>query len=216
MIEITEQTLASLRQAVKERMSPARLTHTLAVEDAVTRLCALYCPQEEPLLRAAALLHDLTKELRLDGQIELARTHGLVLTEADIASPKTLHARTAAALIPVEFPHLAHPTVIGAVRWHTVGREDMTLPEQLLYLADYIDASRTFQSCVQLRRFFWEAHPEVMSPEERLQHLRRTLLLSFRMTLKDLVREGALISPETVAARNALLLLCADDADVGE
>lgn len=216
MIEITEQTLASLRQTVKERMSPARLTHTLAVEDAVARLCALYCPQEELLLRAAALLHDLTKELRLDGQIELARTHGLVLTEADIASPKTLHARTAAALIPVEFPHLAHPTVIGAVRWHTVGREDMTLPEQLLYLADYIDASRTFQSCVQLRRFFWEAHPEAMSPEERLQHLRRTLLLSFRMTLKDLVREGALISPETVAARNALLLLCADDADVGE
>lgn len=216
MIEITEQTLASLRQAVKERMSPARLTHTLAVEEAVTRLCALYCPQEELFLRAAALLHDLTKELRLDGQIDLARTHGLVLTEADIASPKTLHARTAAALIPVEFPHLAHPTVIGAVRWHTVGREDMTLPEQLLYLADYIDASRTFQSCVQLRRFFWEAHPEAMSPEERLQHLRRTLLLSFRMTLKNLVCEGALISPETVAARNALLLLCADDADVGE
>ena len=55
-----------------------------------------------------------------------------------------------------------------------------------------------------------------MSSEERLQHLRRTLLLSFRMTLKDLVREGALISPETVAARNALLLLCADDADVSE
>lgn len=214
MIEITECTLELLRQSIGQEMSPKRLLHTLAVEDMVARLADLYCPDMIPQLRAAALLHDLTKELSTEEQIELCRLHQIPLTEEDLRAPKTLHARTAAALIPSRFPAFADPTVIGAVRWHTVGREGMTLPEQLLYLADYIDDSRTFPNCVGLRRFFWETDPASLSREERQRHLERTLLLSFRLTVADLLSEGALISPETVAARNALLLRCADDAEL--
>lgn len=206
MIEITEQMLTELRRQIQARMSPKRLRHTLAVEDMVARLSQLYCPQKTVLLRAAALLHDLTKELSQEEQIRLCVENGILLSERDLHSPKTLHARTAAAVIPLEFPDFADPTVIEAVRWHTVGREGMTLPEQLLYLADYIDDSRTFENCVRLRQAFWEAEPQRLSPEERISHLHRILLLSFQMTITDLLQEGALISPETVAARNELLL----------
>lgn len=206
MIEITEQMLTELRRQIQARMSPKRLRHTLAVEDMVARLSQLYCPQKTVLLRAAALLHDLTKELSQEEQIRLCVENGILLSERDLHSPKTLHARTAAVVIPLEFPDFADPTVIEAVRWHTVGREGMTLPEQLLYLADYIDDSRTFENCVRLRQAFWEAEPQRLSPEERISHLHRILLLSFQMTITDLLQEGALISPETVAARNELLL----------
>lgn len=206
MIEITEQMLTELRRQIQARMSPKRLRHTLAVEDMVARLSQLYCPQKTVLLRAAALLHDLTKELSQEEQLRLCVENGILLSERDLHSPKTLHARTAAAVIPLEFPDFADPTVIEAVRWHTVGREGMTLPEQLLYLADYIDDSRTFENCVRLRQAFWEAEPQRLSPEERISHLHRILLLSFQMTITDLLQEGALISPETVAARNELLL----------
>lgn len=206
MIEITEQMLTELRRQIQARMSPKRLRHTLAVEDMVARLSQLYCPQKTVLLRAAALLHDLTKELSQEEQIRLCVENGILLSERDLHSPKTLHARTAAAVIPLEFPNFADPTVIEAVRWHTVGREGMTLPEQLLYLADYIDDSRTFENCVRLRQAFWEAEPQRLSPEERISHLHRILLLSFQMTITDLLQEGALMSPETVAARNELLL----------
>lgn len=206
MIEITEQMLTELRRQIQARMSPKRLRHTLAVEDMVARLSQLYCPQKTVLLRAAALLHDLTKELSQEEQIRLCVENGILLSERDLHSPKTLHARTAAVVIPLEFPDFADPTVIKAVRWHTVGREGMTLPEQLLYLADYIDDSRTFENCVRLRQAFWEAEPQRLSPEERISHLHRILLLSFQMTITDLLQEGALISPETVAARNELLL----------
>lgn len=206
MIEITEQMLTELRRQIQARMSPKRLRHTLAVEDMVARLSQLYCPQKTVLLRAAALLHDLTKELSQEEQLRLCVENGILLSERDLHSPKTLHARTAASVIPLEFPDFADPTVIKAVRWHTVGREGMTLPEQLLYLADYIDDSRTFENCVRLRQAFWEAEPQRLSPEERISHLHRILLLSFQMTITDLLQEGALISPETVAARNELLL----------
>jgi HD superfamily phosphohydrolase YqeK len=82
----------------------------------------------------------------------------------------------------------------------------MTLTEQLLYLADYIDESRLFPDCVRLRSFFWDAHPERMTMEDRLIHLRRTLIMSFDMTMRALLSECAVISPDTALARNRLVL----------
>lgn len=206
MIEITESILDDLRGHIASKMSPKRLRHTLAVEDMAAKLCALFCPEETLKMRAAALLHDITKELDTEEQISLCQKYELPVTRADILSPKTFHARTAAALIAAEYPALADPTVVAAVRWHTTGRVGMTLTEQLLYLADYIDASRTFHSCVVLRRYFWGAEPEKMNAEERMRLLRQTLAFSFDLTMRDLLDDGALIAKETVEARNELML----------
>ena len=63
MLKITEKMLDALREEVKGSMSPQRFVHTAAVEEMIARLCALYCPEHTLPLRAAALLHDLTKEL---------------------------------------------------------------------------------------------------------------------------------------------------------
>ena len=123
-------------------------------------------------------------------------------------SPKTLHARTAAVLIPEQYPDFAGADVISCVRWHTTGRVGMTLCEQLVYLADYIDESRKFRDCVILREYFWGAHPESMTEDERLRHLNRTMILSFDMTMRGLLEDGSPISPDTVLARNDLLRFC--------
>ena len=200
-----EAELDALREAVRGEMSPRRFTHTAAVEEMVARLAALYCPEKTYILRAAALLHDLTKEQRETEQEALCEAHGIELTPADRLAPKTHHAKTAAALIPVKYPAFAHEEVISAVRWHTTGRADMTLGEKLIYLADYIDESRTFPDCVTLRTCFWSARPERMTPEERLILLDDVIILSFDMTVRALLEEGTPISPDTVNARNSLL-----------
>ena len=63
MKEINEQLLGELRETVMKEMSAKRFCHTVAVEDMVARLCALFCPEQALKMRAAALLHDITKEL---------------------------------------------------------------------------------------------------------------------------------------------------------
>ena len=204
--DFTEAQLTALRQSVMNKMSAKRFAHTAAVEDMVTRLATVYCPEETVALRAAALLHDLTKEYTNTDQIILLEEAGEIVTPADRYAPKTLHARTAALLIPKEYPDFNCDTVVNAVRWHTTGREGMTLTEQLLYLADYIDDSRIFPDCVRLRSYFWNAGPENMTEKERLTHLRRTLIMSFDMTMRALINEGAVISPDTALARNELAL----------
>ena len=206
MIKITESMLDSLREDMMKKMSPKRFRHTVAVEQMVLRLCDLFCPKESMLLRAAALLHDVTKERTAEEQIALCEAYGLPVSPQDYLAPKTFHARTAAAMIPREYPDFAHPTVIDAVRWHTTGHADMTLTEKLLYLADYIDESRSFENCVILRRYFWGAHPEELSREAREVLLQDTLILSYRMTVEDLLADGAPVAIDTVEARNQLLL----------
>lgn len=206
MIEITHTMLDDLRTAVSATMSPKRFRHTAAVEEMTERLCMLYCPSLVMPMRAAALLHDCTKELTPEAQEDLCRVLGLEVTALDHISPKTLHARTAAALIPVQYSAFDRPLIKDAVRWHTTGHAGMTLTERILYLADYIDESRTFESCVTLRRYFWDAKPEQMNEKERLVHLFNTLLLSFDMTMRDLLEENRPIAPDTVDARNELLL----------
>jgi nicotinate-nucleotide adenylyltransferase len=178
----------------------------VAVEDMVARLCELFCPDQTAKLRAAALLHDITKELKAEEQKTLCAAYGLAVTELDSLTPKTFHARTAAAQIAVEYPEFADPTVMDAVRWHTTGRANMPLTERLLYLADYIDESRSFENCVILRRFFWGANPKEMTAEERERLLTDTLILSFDMTIKDLIAEGTPVASDTSEARNSLLL----------
>ena len=81
----------------------------------------------------------------------------------------------------------------------------MTLDEKLLYLADYIDESRTFPDCVTLRNLFWDSHPEQMDMSARLAHLRTVLIVSYDMTITGLIRDGVPVSPDTMLARNELL-----------
>lgn len=198
--------IAALRERVTREMSPKRFHHTAAVEDMVTRLATLYCPEEIPALRAAALLHDVTKEYDTPTHMAMLAEVGQAPQGSEKYAHKTFHARTAALLIPDDYPEFACDTVVNAVRWHTTGREGMTLPEKLLYLADYIDESRLFPDCVRLRSFFWDAKPERMTIEDRLIHLRRTLIMSFDMTMRALLAEGAVISADTALARNELVL----------
>ena len=206
MKKITEEMLDVLRAEVGRGMSEKRYRHTLAVERMTERLCALFCPEDTMRMRAAALLHDVTKERSAEAQIAIAERYGLVLTEADLAAPKTLHARTGAAMIPDEFPAFDDPVIRSAVRWHTTGRADMSITEKILYLADYIDDSRTFESCVRLRHHFWDTNPAACDMQTRLSNLRRTLILSYDLTIADLIERGKTVALDTVEARNFLIL----------
>ncbi len=204
----TEEQLISLREAIESdaSMSEKRRRHILAVERMAICLGELYVPEKTALLRAAALLHDLTKEYTAEQHTEILRRAGIELKAVELATPKTLHAMSASVLIPTLYPELADPEVISAVRWHTTGHAQMTLTEKLIFLADYIDDSRKFDDCVRLREEFFFAEPEKMTAEERLLHLDRILTLAYKMTISGLVSDGSCIHPDTLYAYNELVI----------
>ncbi len=210
-MKFTEEQISALREKISATMSPKRFYHTAQVEIMAERIGRIYAPDKTDVLRVAALLHDITKEFSTEKQIEICRQFGIIITKQDILTPKTFHAKTAALLIPALYPEFDDGEVISAVRWHTTGRENMSLLEKIVYLADYIDDSRKFEDCVKLRGIFWDAQPEKMSAAEREAHLTRTLVASFDMTLSSLISEGAPVSDDTFRARNWLILsLCGE------
>ena len=202
---ITEEMLDALRENVAKGLSKKRYEHTLEVEKMAARLAALFCPDKVLDLRAAALLHDITKEYDEKVHVSMLSKPGIEFKKEERLAPKTFHARTAALLIPELYPEFVDDDVLGAVRWHTTGRAGMTLAEKVLYLADYIDLSRTFEDCVKLRDFFFSKDLENMSLEDRLLHLDKTLVKSYDMTISAILSEGRVISPDTINARNELL-----------
>lgn len=210
-MKFTEEQLSILREKISSAMSEKRFAHTAAVEIMAERIGKIYAPDKVDVLRAAGLLHDITKEYSTEKQLQICREFGIITTKQDILTPKTLHARTAALLIPILYPEFADDEVISAVRWHTTGNADMSLLEKIVYLADYIDDSRKFEDCVKLRHIFWDACPEKMNEAERNVHLTKTLVVSFNMTISGLVADNAPIADDTFMARNALLLsLCGE------
>lgn len=202
---ISEKMLNDLRESLKTKMSGFRLAHTLGVEEMAVRIGEIYCPEKLNILRAAALLHDMTKELSPSAQAELFEKHGVTMSEDVKNSPPTKHAITAALEIPERYPEMADSEVISAVRYHTTGRADMSLCEKIIYLSDYIDFTRTYSDCKALREMFWSASPEKMGKKERELHLDRVVLACLEMTVEDLNENSRYVSRETLEARDHIL-----------
>ena len=202
---ITEEMLEKLRVKAVENMSEKRRIHTLAVEQMAMRIGAVYAPEKINILRAASLLHDITKELKMPDQLELCKKYGISVLENDKFAPKTFHAKTAAELIKDKYSEYADDEVVSAVRWHTTGRAEMSVCEKIIYLADYIDESRKFDDCVKLREYFWGKDIGSLNDAEKNEHLRDTLIISYDMTIKNLLDENSPVAKDTFDARNELV-----------
>lgn len=202
---ITEKMLDLLRIKVKSCVNERTYSHILGVERAAAFLADIYLPESERnKARAAALLHDITKNETVEKQLQYCREFGIILG-VDPLSPKLYHSKTAAVLIERDFPEFADPEIVSAVRWHTTGRDNMTVFEAIIYLADYIEDTRTYDDCIKLRRYFYDGISHLSSAEDKFFHLYKTMVKSFNYTMTVLMEENALIDEDTLRCRNYYL-----------
>lgn len=197
--------LEALRIAIAERLGDFRKQHVLSTEQEAAKLAAIYLPGAEKTVRISALLHDLTKEYTTEMHCRVFAENGMTPDGLLLASPKTMHALTAALLIPKAFPAYATEEILSAVKHHTTGCADMSLLDCMIYLADYMEPTRTFADCVKLRNYFWNGLAEAKTEKAKRIHLYKTMVLSFDMTIEILLKEGSVVAPDTFHARNAFL-----------
>lgn len=198
---MTEERFLKLRCLLSDRIGSRRFSHTLGVEKAIIDLGERYLPGDIPRLRVAALLHDLTKEWSGAEQLRFCEERGIALTEEERAVPKILHARTGAYLSSKEFSHLVDPGILTAIERHTTGDKDMSVFDELLYLADYIEPTRTYPECLSLRAAFYDGYEEA---EDKVLHLHRIILQALRTTVKEIEERGGAVISKTWEAIGAL------------
>ena len=165
-----------------------RIPHVLGTEQEAIRLAERYGADVEKA-RVAALLHDCTKKLGMEEQLELCRRYGIQLDELEQKALKLLHAKTGAAIARDVFG--VDEETYQAIWYHTTGRAGMTTLEKVMYLADYIEPSRDFPGVETLRRVCYE-------------DLDRGVLLGLEMTVEEMTEMGNPVHRATLEARDAL------------
>lgn len=173
-----------------DRIRQKRLAHTLGVLETACELSERY-GGNLLIVSRASLYHDLFKGIEKSELLELGRSLGYEVSGSVDALPEIAHGPIAALWLAQEGIITDEP-ILDAIRYHTIGRRDMSLEEKIVYLADAIEPGRKYPGVESLR---------IRSQES----LDQALLMSVSQTLAFVLSAGNPIHPQSVEMRNALL-----------
>lgn len=125
---------------VKKKVSEKRFIHTLGVSYTAAALAMCYGADMEDA-RAAGLLHDYAKAFSDEKLLEKCIKHHLPVSSSEKKSPYLLHGKVAAYYAQKKFG-IKNQQVLDAITYHTTGREDMSLLEKIIFVADFIEPNR--------------------------------------------------------------------------
>ncbi len=190
-MNFTADKASEYKRLIKERLSDYRFNHSINVAKAAVYLAEKYGADKEKAC-IAGILHDVMKEEEPEIQIEYIESAGLKMTDVERGNSSVLHQMSGAAYCKAELG-IDDEEILGAIRYHTTGRANMTLLEKVLYTADFISAERNYPDVDVMRTFAEES-------------LEKAMLYSLEYTISDLVKREKLIHPDTLNCFNDILL----------
>lgn len=132
-------------------MQESRLRHTLGVRQEAVHLAQLHGARMQAAA-VAAMLHDIAKPLPLSEMQRLAAQYALDLPEDILSDGNLLHGPVAAAIAEKELG-VDDPEILSAISAHTTGKENMTVLEMCVFLADAIEPTRRdYPGLAEMRR----------------------------------------------------------------
>lgn len=139
-----EETMVSyetLRKDVKEKLSEERFQHSEGVVERALEYAEIYGVDKE-IVKLVAIAHDIAKELSDEENEKYIKEYQIELDEIEKINRNLLHAKIGAAICKYQYGFTQD--MVNAVRYHTTGRENMSLLEKIIYLADATDANRNY------------------------------------------------------------------------
>ncbi|QUL56430.1 bis(5'-nucleosyl)-tetraphosphatase (symmetrical) YqeK [Paenibacillus tritici] len=184
----------ALIEEVSGQMPDKRWKHTLGVMEASVKLAQRYGADPERA-ETAAILHDVAKYWPVEQMREIIEQNGL--NTGLLKYDKQLwHAEVGAFAAEHDYG-IKDAEVLDAIRYHTSGRENMSLLERIVCLADYIEPGRDFPGVDEIRRL------AKVSLEEGL-------IAGLDSTISLLLERRRIVFPLTVLARNDLVRILED------
>lgn len=144
-----------IKEDLSKKLQPARYQHTLGVVSSAEELAKCY-GEDLSAARMAALLHDCAKYLNTKALMECCSEHGISISPSEEKNASLLHAKVGTVLAKRIYG-ITDERILNAIYYHTTGRPNMTLLEQIIYVADYIEPNRVkAPNLAQLRRLALE------------------------------------------------------------
>jgi predicted HD superfamily hydrolase involved in NAD metabolism len=129
---------------------PSRLQHIIGVRDTALEF-GRKLNLDLDILETAALLHDITKYYSLDKNKELINSY-FEETERiyKYYNENILHAFSAYVIAKNKY-NITNGEVLNSILNHTIGRANMSIYEKVIFISDYTEPSRTYDSCIKVR-----------------------------------------------------------------
>ena len=163
-----------LRGKAHSMLDPKRVPHVIGCESEAVRLARHWGACEDEA-REAGILHDITKKLDTEEQLQILRDHNIKIEPMAIGEEKLLHSKTGAVLAKSLFG--VSDTVYNAIMWHTTGKAGMTDLDKIIYLADYIEPNRELDNIEILRELSYK-------------NLNMAMAMGIQMSVTDLLERG--------------------------
>ena len=177
--------IPELRACSYSMVKEKRVKHIRGTEEEAVRLAKRW-GADETMARRAGILHDCTKYLELEEQLELCRKYGVELDELEQKAVKLLHSKTGACIARDVFGE--PDEVFWAIFWHTTAKADMTTLEKILYVADYMEPNRDFDGVERLRELAY-------------RDLDKALLLGVETTIQEMEDRELPVHKNTIQAQ---------------
>ena len=185
-------TIEEIKKWLKENLNEERYFHTLGVADCAKDLAKKYNLNEEKAY-LAGLLHDCAKCYKNEDLYEIL-TDKMHCDMEELLNPKTYHS-PAGAYLSKEMFNVEDEEILYSIYCHTVGKENMTVFEKIVFLADKIEPNTRDAS--------WREH--ILKILEQENGLNRALLECYEYTIKSLVDRNLKICLTTIKIYNELL-----------
>ncbi len=177
---------------LEQQLSPKRFKHSCNVARAARQLAQKYGADVEKAY-FAGLMHDVCKEMLFDDQKALMLAGDFAPDEAELRSKKVWHGIAGAYYLQKEFG-ITDMDILNAVRFHTVGRANMSLLEEIIYIADMISDDRDYKGVGRMRKLAYE-------------NLQEAMLEAIRESAAAILKKGVMLPQYSIAAYNYYLML---------
>lgn len=184
-------TIEDYKSIIRPMMSERRYNHCVNVSAEAVRLAEKYGGDTEKAA-VAGILHDITKEVDFENQLQIIKSGDIILTEVEKSTTKLWHAISGSVYVK-NILGINDSDIINAIRYHTTGRANMSLLEKIIFLADFTSVERDY--------------PDVDVIREKAEiSLEEGMLYGIQFTLDKLLERQGLLSVDAVDAYNEILL----------
>src|SRR5690554_2847431 len=183
-------TREEMKIKLKDSITKKRFIHSLNVMELAAELAAAHGIDQEKAA-IAGLLHDCAKNIEADESLRLCEEFQIDIIDVERLQPKLLHGKVGAVLATKEYG-VDDEEILDAIRHHTLGRENMTTMDKIVFIADYVEPGRNFEGIEELR-------------ELAFTDLDKTMVISLDNIIKHIITKEVLIHPVAILARNDLI-----------
>ncbi len=177
-------------EILKEKLTPSRLYHSICVAEKAKHLAEIFGADTEKAY-TAGLIHDIMRYEPAEEMLKLIDEDGKhKLTDSERRITVTLHAVAGEVYLRTKLG-VTDEEILSAVRYHTTGKEKMTLLEKIIYVADLTSEDRDYPDVSKVRE----------TAEESLE---KATLRGLSFTIESNAKQNRPIHIDTVKAYNYL------------